>query len=250
MRNIDHYSSQFIRRILLSIFLLGLYWSSYASEPLRLLYENRAPFVFQTTDGKLSGLAVESLEPALKKAGIQYLWIETPFKRQFHIVEQGLEPSCAVAVFMNKERKHYAKFSAAIVHDRERPSIILGHRDFEIPAGLNLPGILALPAARLLIKEGASYGPYIDDTIEHSRVTLVRTTAGPLSIGRMLVAKRADFTFMSEVEANALIKNTPEGTKLRTYIPIGMPQGQDRFLMCSKKVPDELIQSLNRFLSP
>ncbi|WMW80531.1 transporter substrate-binding domain-containing protein [Undibacterium cyanobacteriorum] len=231
---------------------IGLTWAQQGAtqEPLRLMFENRAPYAYKNKQGKLDGLIVQSLEPALKKAGIDFVWIETPFKRQLSIVEQDQDTSCATGVFMTKERQRYAKFSGAILHDQERPSIILAHQDFKIPPGLNLLQVLSLSKARLLKKEHASYGPHIDDAIEKSGIQIVSTTAESRNMAKMLVAKRGDFIFVSEEEARTLIKENADGAHLQIYTPSGMPQSQDRYLMCTNKTADQTLQRLNRALSP
>jgi len=219
-----------------------------AAEPLKLLYEIRDPISYRDSRGKIIGLVITPTAQAMQNAGISYVWVETPFKRQLNVVEANDEAVCAVGMFKNKDRQKYAKFSHAIFHDTDRPSVILAHKDFQPEKSIDLLRTLSLPGIKMLKKDAASYGTVIDDAIERSRVAIVSTTAESLNMAKMLVAKRADFIFVPEDEALNMIKTIPGGEQLHIFKPLGMPQGPERFLMCSQQVPDELIQRFNKAL--
>ena len=225
------------------------YQTSYAQEPLKLLFEIREPFAYKNSQGKVSGILAETVERALNKANIPFEWVETPFKRQFSVIERNDQASCALGVFKNTERSRYGKFSAAVFHDEDRPSIMLTHRDLKMPPSLDLLQALSHKGARLLKKETASYGQTIDEAIERSKVQVVTTTAESRNMAKMIVARRADFIFVSAEEAKRLIKGTPNGDQLYIYEPSGMPQVQDRYLMCTQRVPDELLKRFNQALT-
>jgi hypothetical protein len=227
---------------------IGITNAAIAAGPLKLLYEIRDPISYRDSRGKITGLVITPTAQAMQHAGISYVWVETPFKRQLSVVEANDEAVCAVGMFKNKDRQRYAKFSQAIFHDTDRPSVMLAHRDFQPEKSMDLLRTLSIPGIKMLKKDAASYGNVIDDAIERSRVVVVNTTAESLNMAKMLVARRADFIFVPEDEALNMIKTIPGGEQLHIFKPLGMPQGPERFLMCSLQVPDELIQRFNKAL--
>lgn len=232
---------------LCALSLSGL--TGHAAEPLKILYEVREPFTYKNPQGKITGILVETVERALKQSNIPFSWVETPFKRQLSVIERNDPMSCALGLFKNAERSRFAKYSEAIFHDQDRPSIILAHRDFKLPASLDLLQALSQPGGRLLKKETASYGQTIDDAIAKSQVQVVTTTVESRNMAKMIVARRADFIFVSVEEAQQLMKTIANGDQLYIYTPRGMPQVQDRYLMCSKSVPDDLLMRFNQAIS-
>lgn len=240
---------QFVPRALVLCALSASWQNIHAAEPLKLLYETREPFVFKDPQGKITGVIAEAVARALSKSNIRFEWVETPFKRQLSVIERNDQSSCAVGLFKNSERSRYAKFSEAIFHDQDRPSIMLTHRDLKLPPSLDLLQALTQSGGRLLKKETASYGQTIDDAIAKSGVQIVTTTAESRNMAKMIVARRADFIFVSVEEAKQLIKAIPNGEQLYIYTPSGMPQVQDRYLMCAQRVPDDLLQRFNQSIS-
>jgi polar amino acid transport system substrate-binding protein len=219
-----------------------------AADVLKLLHEIREPLSFRDERGKLTGLVVTPVEDAMTVAKVSRLWIETPFKRQLIMVEANDEAVCAVGLYKNKERQKYAKFSHVILRSLDRPSVILAHKDFQPGTGLDLLKIMSMPGIKMLKKDGASYGSVIDDLIERSNITVVSTTAEAMNMAKMIAAKRADFIFTPEGDALNMIKSTGEEGKLHIVKPQGMPQGLERYLMCSQRVSDELLQRFNKAL--
>lgn len=217
-----------------------------AADVLKLLYENREPLAFRDGRGKLTGLVVTPVERAMTSAAISNIWIETSFKRQLVMVEANDEAVCAVGLYKNKERQKFAKFSDVILRSLDRPSVILAHRDFQPDAGLDLLKIMSMPGIKMLRKDGATYGSAIDDLIERSKITVVSTTAEAINMAKMIAAKRADFILTPEGDALNMIKSIGEEGKLHIVRPIGVPPGPERYLMCSQRVSDELLQRFNK----
>ncbi|MBR7800370.1 substrate-binding periplasmic protein [Undibacterium fentianense] len=217
-----------------------------AAESLKLLYEVREPMFYRDAQGNLTGFIINRVNQASKIAGLKIDWVETPFKRQLKLVENNDEALCAVGMFKNKEREQFAKFSLSIYRDSARPSIMLAHRNFQPDKSMDLLRTLSIPGARMLKKETASYGTVIDDAIERSRITIVSTTAESLNMAKMIAAHRADFILVPEDEALKMIASIEDRQNLHIFKPVGMPQGPERFLMCSAKVSDEILQRMNR----
>ena len=224
--------------LLLLYALCGVIRPAQGYETLKLLFEIRHPLSYRDVDGQLGGILITPIAQAMVKAGIPFTW-----------VEKNDEALCAVGMFKNKERQKFAKFSAAVLRDISRPSVMLAHRDFKPDKSMNLLEALSIPGTKMLKKESASYGSVIDEVIERSRVGVISTTAESFNMGKMIAAHRADFIFVPEDEALTMIKTIPDGDKLHIFKPQNMPQGPERYLMCSQAVSDELIQKFNRAIA-
>jgi polar amino acid transport system substrate-binding protein len=235
--------------LLLLFIQTGLSQTPRANDALKLMYEVRQPMSYRDSEGKLTGLLITPVAQAMTKAGISFVWVETPFKRQLNLLEANAEALCAVGMFKNKERQKIAKFSHVVIRDTARPSVMLAHRDFKPDKSMDLVEALSIPGVKMLKKEIASYGSAIDEAIERSHVTIISTTAESLNMAKMVAAHRADFIFVPEDEAINMIKTIEDGDKLHIFKPRNMPQGPERFLMCSHAVPDELIQKFNRAIA-
>jgi polar amino acid transport system substrate-binding protein len=220
----------------------------FAADVIKLLYENREPLAFRDARGKLTGLLVTPVERAMTSAAISGNWVETSFKRQLIMVEANDEAVCAVGLYKNKERQKFAKFSHVILRSLDRPSVILAHKDFQPDTGLDLLKIMSMPGIKMLKKDGASYGSVIDDLIERSNIAVVSTTAESMNMAKMIAAKRADFILTPEGDALNMIKSTGEEGKLHIVKPQGMPQGLERYLMCSQRVSEDWLQRFNKAL--
>jgi polar amino acid transport system substrate-binding protein len=234
---------------LLLFTLTGLPHTALASDVLKLMFEIRQPLSYRDDEGKLTGMLITPVTQAMTKAGIPFVWVETPFKRQLNLVEANDEALCAVGMFKNRERQKIAKFSYIVLRDTGRPSVMLAHRDFKPDKSMDLLEALSIPGAKMLKKDIASYGSAIDDAIERSRITIVSTTAESMNMAKMIAAHRADFIFVPEDEALTMIKTIADGDKLHIFKPQNMPQGPERFLMCSHAVPDDVIQKFNRAIA-
>nr|WP_315484864.1 transporter substrate-binding domain-containing protein [uncultured Undibacterium sp.] len=246
LRTSHHKMKRVFAGLLLLLTLTGIPTAALASDVLKLLYENRQPLSYRDSEGKLTGLLVIPVTQAFTKAGIEFVWVETPFKRQINLIEKNEEALCAAGIFKNKERQKFAKFSTAVLRDMGRPSVMLAHHNFKPNKSMRLLEALRMPGTRMLKKDSASYGTAIDEAIEHSGVTIVSTTAETLNMAKMIAAHRADFIFVPEDTAMNLIKTIPDGDKLYIFKPQDMPQSPERYLMCSNAVSDTLIQKFNR----
>lgn len=210
-------------------------------------YNERPPYLISNADGSVSGLTASPVAKAFKNAGIEFVWEKEPTNRQLQNIKEGGGLYCAVGWFKNQEREKFAKFTKSIYHDNA--SVLIANTDFKMQNDSLLSEILSRRNIRILVKSQYSYGQYIDALISKFKPVLVQTTAENISMIKMINANRADFMFISEEEAAYSVElagftlNEVQLIHLRD-----MPDGEKRHLMCSKNVPDEIIEKLNKFI--
>ncbi len=216
--------------------------------PIALLYNDRPPYAVSQPDGSVEGLTATPAANAFKSAAIPFKWVKLPTNRQLSLVKESTGMNCALGWFKNPEREQFAKFAGAIYQDK--PTVALANRGFSVREGSALGTVLSLGRARVLVKDHFSYGPYIDRMLAALRPEIVNTTGENFKMVQMILADRADFMFVAEEEANYLIGQAGlDSRNLRILRFADMPDGEKRYLMCSRQVPDEYIVRLNRAIA-
>lgn len=214
-----------------------------AAEPVTLLFNERPPYLMVNSDGSASGLTGSPAAKAFKAAGIPVNWTQLSTKRQIQTLTENASMSCAIGWFQTKDRERFAKFTKAIY--RDKPFVVIAPNAVNFDEGVTLIRAIANKEMRVLLKEGFSYGD-IDPLLTKAKATIIVNSGEVIELMQMIKARRADMMFAAQEEANYLIENA--GYKKSDFKIISfsdMPVGKTRHIMCSKKVPDELIAKLN-----
>lgn len=214
-----------------------------ANEPVTLLFNERPPYLMLNSDGSASGLTGTPAANVFKAAGVTVNWATLSTKRQIQTLTENASMSCAIGWFQTKEREAFAKFSKAIY--RDRPFVAIAASSINFAEGITLAQTLANRDTRVLVKEGFSYGD-IDPMLAKAKATIVVNAGEVVELMQMIKARRADMMFAAQEEATYLIENA--GYKkgdFKIVKFVDMPIGKTRHIMCSKKVPDALIDKIN-----
>lgn len=212
-------------------------------EMITLHYHERPPY-YMTGPLGVYGICVDPVKLAFSRAKIPFRWEKTPAKRQLDIVKSNQSKDCLIGWFKNPEREKFAKYSHFIYQDK--PTIALARADNDkIISNGPLDRTLLNSDLVLLRKNGYSYGPFID-----TKITLTprqeMTNAENIGMLKMIHSKGADYFFISEEEATALI--TTSGlleTDFKFIRFTDIPKGNKRYLLFSKQVADEVIGKIN-----
>lgn len=183
---------------------------------------------------------------AFKNAKIPFVIAETPFARQLHMIEKNSGRDCVIGVFKKPEREAFAKFTNPIYKDQ--PQIILtAAANAQRFAKINsVTDLFADESVILLVKLGYSYGVALDKLIEQHQPRARTTTDENLLMIKSIKLRTTDYMFMAPEEAAIAI--TAAGFSEKDFAQIkfnNMPDGEYRQIMCSKNVPDEVINKLN-----
>ncbi len=230
-----------------SVLLLGLaLGGAAAAQPaaLTVYYNERPPYAVSGAGDQVEGLTATPAARALAAAGVPFRWVKLPSNRQILSIKDNRAPECALGWFRNPEREQFARFSKPLYQDR--PTVALSHQGLE-PPGRRLAELLSQPGVTVLVKERFSYGPYVDGLLAQLRPTVTATTVENAQMVQMVARRRADLMFAAEEEASVLIEQAgPEDARqLKVLHFADMPEGEKRHLMCSRAVPEELMQRLN-----
>lgn len=211
---------------------------------LTIHYHARVPYYVESA-GDVIGLCVDPVKDALKDAGIPFQWQQTPPMRQLLLLQKHPGNDCMLGWFKTPERKRFARFSHPIYQDR--PAIAVMRRDdHRVPAHATLNGVLNDRRLRLLRKNGYSYGEVLDAMIDRARPPQIVTTGDDRTMLKMISLDRADYMFIAEVEAEALIRTGGLPRDGFRYVYFSdMPPGNKRYLMCSNAVARRTLDRIN-----
>ena len=217
---------------------------AWAQETVTLHYNERPPYLISVPNGPPKGLTATPAANAFKSAGIPVRWSKTPTNRQLAAVKESAM-NCAVGWFKTPERERFAKFTKAIYKDK--PTVILANRQFAFKEGSTLAAVLGSKDVRVLVKQQFSYGAYIDDLLERLHPAMISTASENFQMVQMIQAHRADFMFVAEEEASYLVEQAGfRPGDLRVIRFPDVPDGEKRYIMCSKQIPDAVIVRLNK----
>lgn len=215
------------------------------AEAVVIHYHRRPPF-YMNDGGRVHGLVIDPIARAFREAGIPHIWRETPAKRLLEIIAAGEDLSCGAGWFKTPEREVFARYTLPIYRDKPFVAVFRAGEDILPEGPLLLDQLLKEWRLTLLVKEGYSYGPFIDGRMQALSPRQIRTTADNRDILRMIGHYRADYTFLSEEEAADLLSSPEVGGDRFTVVRLAdVPGGGERHIMCSKKVGEGTIARLD-----
>lgn len=213
------------------LFLLLLSSFYLLAQPLEIVYEQRIPYV-EKTQNSISGLVATPAIKALNKAKIDYILKEKPSKRHLYEIEANTKRICALGWFKNKHREKFAKYTLSLYQDNPLGIIAKSDRKSEF-LGIDIDTLLKKPIS-ILTKESYSYGEFLDKKL---KLYKVRTNSVYIDNEKMVTLiknNRADFMFISPEEAKLLLKDLAF-KDISFYKIKGIPKGNKRYLICSKR---------------
>lgn len=221
------------------------------TEEIVVHFHDRRPFYMRFENGA-RGLVATPIEQAFQYADIPFRWQETPVTRQLDIIRDNQYKSCAAGWFKTHERETFARYSLPVYRDKPFVAITRSNNDL-LGDMETLDQVFKERRLQVLIKAGYSYGQYIDVHLQRLKPRQISTTADNLSMMKMIQAYRADYYFMTEVEAqDQLLFSGLNSSEFRLVHFSDMPAGNLRYIICSKMVEEDTIDRLNeaiRYLS-
>lgn len=213
-----------------------------------VLYHNRPPYTFLSSDGSIQGILAEPIRSSFDAAGIKFQWQQVPPKRQLLYIKSNKDRYCGTGWFKNPEREKFARFSRYIYQDKPMIAVVLAENDM-INSNMTIESVFKDQRLHLLRKDGYSYGAFIDEKLKVLKPRQYQTSVNNLQMIQMLLNRRGDYFFMSHEEAVSLISTTgSSGERFKEVTFMDSPPGNKRYLLCSKKVEPRLIIKINKEL--
>lgn len=251
---------KFLTKIL-PLFVLGL--NALNAQTLTISYTEKPPYYYtDSSTKKPSGFLLEKTLKILNKAEItDYKLISLPPKRILKEMNDNMEFECSIGWFANEERKKIAQFSLPI-HRDSAMVLIVNNKDLA-----SMKGIKSLDDLKNWIAQkensqkiislgkvsGFSYGDVIDQFIANNFVEttfkkhfLDQSSQDPIQLLSRISLRRINFGFFDQKEFEYFIQKEPTIARDLTVLKLkGMPEGKERYLMCSRKVSNETMVRIN-----
>lgn len=217
-----------------------------ADMPVTVYYEERAPYQYWAGD-TLDGLTGGPAARAFNAARVKVKWEPSSIARQLSMLRRDLSPSCVVGLFKTAERQQFAKYTKPVY--RDGPVVALVRPQFIFRPGNTMHDALTSPGLRVLVRSGYVYGAYVDAQIKQWNPALLYSSLPNSQMLEQLLADRADMMFMTEEEARRLLLHLgPKATALRMRRFTDAVPSEPRYIACSGKVSDDIIERLNAAL--
>lgn len=221
-----------------------------ADDPaITILFHVRPPYAEFDSDHQVTGLLAAPVKAALAGAGIAAEWFEMPPARQTEEIKRSSANLCGLGWFKRPERESFAYFSAPIYHDR--PTVVVARRsDDRFADGMSLQDSFRDGSRQVIVKTGYSYGAIIDRWLAALHPPTEVSAGDNEELLGMVALQRADYAIMAPEEAEDLLRSKSELSESLHAVQLSdAPDGELRYLMCSKSTPAEIIARINQALA-
>jgi hypothetical protein len=116
-----------------------------------------------------------------------------------------------------------------------------------VHSDMSVVDVLSNKSLKLLLKDDYSYGTFLDEKIDQYHPSVVKTTGENVNVLKMIYRKYADYCFIAPEESTLLIELSGLPIEdLKSLSFLGMPAGEKRYLLCSRRIDDAIMDKLNR----
>ncbi|MDM8536942.1 transporter substrate-binding domain-containing protein [Desulfobacterales bacterium HSG17] len=230
---------------IISFFQINLLNAQNTSKSLPIYYNERPPFFFTNKNEIAQGIVIERVKTVFDKAGVSYKFGSFPPNRLLIKLKKNNERFCTIGWYKNEERQKFAKYSDYIYQNKSRIALASSNNN-KIKSGNALAEVFMNRDLFLLVKDGFSYGKFIDDKITKYEPAMKKVFLDNIKLLKLLKLKRADYFFTFEEEADVLIPKAGFRKADFKYVHFSnMPSGLKRYILYSKKVEDDLIKKID-----
>ncbi|NHZ48497.1 substrate-binding periplasmic protein [Nitratidesulfovibrio liaohensis] len=216
---------------------------------LAILAFHRPPY-YTFDHGVAGGFLIDAVRRVLDAAHIPYHVTEMPPKRIVALFEQNVTAyACSPGWYHTRERDQFARFSAPIYRNQPPTAVLRADAAHRLTEGKGLTGLLAA-GLRMVLRDGFSYGPALDEALARSRAPVYRSTSDNAALLEMLASDRYDMTLMEQEEATELLRRSPRLLQALQLLPLVGPnalpgQPQTRHLMCGRGVDEATMRRID-----
>ncbi|HSC83795.1 MAG TPA: transporter substrate-binding domain-containing protein [Pseudomonas sp.] len=216
-----------------------------AEDSITVAWRNKAPYHY-LEQGVERGFLLERARQVFATAGITTQFVQHPAKRIWHSFEQATPRYCSFGWYRLPERKRVAQFSLPFHVDP--PQIVLASKQALATVGIHksFAALLQDRSLTLGLVDGVSYGPNLDRLIAGSANQVKHATVEPTVMMHMVAAHRVDYMLADQADWDYLRQHEADLEGISEQHFADMPPGLERYIVCSKDVPAELMSRINR----
>ncbi|MFS2007925.1 substrate-binding periplasmic protein [Duganella sp. CT11-25] len=226
--------------------LCGTGWS--APQQLTVAWRDKPPYHYVAADAS-RGFLLERAQQIFKSAGVPARFVSEPQKRIWANFQHGATNYCSISWYKLPEREAIAQYTQPIHEDLPHTILISPSAVARVRSHATLDSLLADPDLTLGVVDGVSYGPALDLMIKNSKNHVMSRTVETTLMMRMLTAGRASYMFVDREDWDFFRQKEKVMQAAVQYDLPGMPAGMRRHIVCSKDVPQETMDKLNKAIA-
>jgi uncharacterized protein (TIGR02285 family) len=236
------------QKYFIGVLCAGTSVAAWAQGELTVSWREKAPYYY-LDNGVAKGFMLDRARQVFAAAGVPARFVNEPQKRIWANFAHGLPNYCSISWYRLPEREAVAQYSVAVHTDQPHAILAVPAVAARIKAHGNLKSLLADKSLTLAVIDGVSYGPGLDPLIAASENRIMRRTVETAAMFRMVALGRADYLFVDREDWNHLRQRIPELKPLVLIDFPDMPPGLKRYFVCSRDVPAETMERLNRAIA-
>jgi polar amino acid transport system substrate-binding protein len=218
------------------------------AQTLTVAWRIKPPYQY-LENGKEKGSLLELTKRVFADSKVPTRFVDEPAKRIWQNFVNGTKNYCSFGWYKIPEREALVHYSDSI--HKDPPHILLVGNPVlsKVQAHKNLKSLFADTSLSLAIVEGVSYGTALDQLFATSKNKIIRSTAAPMIMARMVNANRASMMLIDREDWQYLSSKEEQLSELTQVDIDGMPAGLDRYIVCSKDVTPIVMNKINASLA-
>lgn len=219
-----------------------------AEPTLTVSWREKPPYYYYE-NGVAKGFMLDRAKQIFAAAGVPVRFVTEPQKRIWANFAHGMKNYCSISWYRLPEREAVAQYSVPVHTDQPHAVLAVPSVAARIKAHPNLNSLLADKSLTLAVIDGVSYGHVLDPMIAASENRIMRRTVETSAMFRMLALGRADYLFVDREDYGYLRSKHPELQPLVLIDFPDMPPGLRRYFVCSRDIPAETMERINRAIA-
>jgi uncharacterized protein (TIGR02285 family) len=225
----------------------NLYSGYLYAQTITVAWREKPPHQY-IENGKAKGILLELTKRVFNESKISTQFIDEPAKRIWQNFSKGTPNYCSFGWYRIPEREALVQFSTSLYKDPPHILLVSNAALVSVNKHKSLTSLLADPTLSLAIVDGVSYGQKLDDLFTRSQNKIIRSSAAPMIMARMVNANRASMMLIDREDWHYLSAKEEQFTNLTQVEVDGIPEGLDRYIVCSKDVPAATMRKINQSL--
>lgn len=228
-------------------FLTLVCGTSVSAQTLTIAWRDKPPHQY-VENGVEKGILFDLAKRVFLEANIPARFTEEPAKRIWNNFANATHNYCSFGWYKIPERENLVQFSTVFYRDLPHTLVVGPAAIAQVKSHKDLKTLLDDDQLRLAIVDGVSYGVALDAMLKTAKNKIIRSSASPMVMARMIKANRASYMLIDREDWDYL---KSKDSRLEGNIQIDMPDmpaGIDRYIVCSRGVSIERMQSINKAL--
>jgi polar amino acid transport system substrate-binding protein len=234
------------QKYLIGMIAAGSTASALADAPLTVAWREKPPYYYFDENKVAKGFMLDRAKQVFAAAGVPAVFVNEPQKRIWANFNHGMPNYCSISWYRLPEREAVAQYSVPVHADLPHAVLAVPAVAARIRSHANLKSLLSDKSLTLAVIDGVSYGPELDALIAASQNRIMRRTVETSAMFRMVAFGRADYLFVDREDWSYLRLKFPELQSLVLIDFADMPPGLKRYIVCSRDVPADTMERLNR----